>query len=105
MSHKIEVLESLDIVKVTYGHDVTMDKRLYVVHEHCTDHMIFNNVMLLNDTSVASVAMTCVEQTLFGQYLAYRGAFNGTLVAVLLTEKQSVDEIIVKECSKMGYQI
>lgn len=105
MSHKFEVLDNSEIIKVTYEGAMTLDERLSSVHELCIDFNIFKRFRLLIDVRNITQEMTPLEQVLFGQFIATNDEFNMASVAVLDNIAQPADQVVSKEASKMGYQI
>jgi hypothetical protein len=105
MSNKIEILHNLEVIKVTYERNLTLDQRLAVVHELCVDFNIFKRFRLLIDVRNIKQEMTPLEQEIFGKFIASKEEFDMALVAVLDNIQQPVDQIMIHEASKEGYQI
>ena len=105
MSHKVEVIQKLEIIKVIYEGGLTLDQRLASVHELCCDFNIFKRFRLLIDVRGIKQEMTSLEQEIFGRYIATKEEFNMASVAVLDNIDNPADQIVSKEASKMGYQI
>lgn len=105
MAHIIEELKQSKIVKVTYQDGVTMEERLYVVHEICLDYLISSKLKLMIDVRSASQEMTLLEQNIFGQYLASREDFKMAKVAIISDKARNINEVITKESSVLGHEI
>ncbi|MCP4325032.1 MAG: hypothetical protein GY951_15070 [Psychromonas sp.] len=105
MSYKIQLIEENQIVAVTYIGDISLDVRLSAVHDICSNYNQFKFYKLLIDSRQASQQMSKNEQIIFGRYLAEREEFRNALVATLSTSDNTINKVIVKEASSLGYQI
>ncbi|MBA6354193.1 MULTISPECIES: hypothetical protein [unclassified Colwellia] len=105
MSHKIEIIETNKIIKVTYKGVMTLEERLSSVHELCCNFNAFKRFRLLIDVRSIKQEMTNVEQEIFGKYIATKEEFNMASVAVLDNIEKPTDQIVTKEAAEMGYQI
>ncbi|MGJ8691304.1 MAG: STAS/SEC14 domain-containing protein [Thalassotalea sp.] len=106
MASRISIIESLEIIKVLYTGHVSLDERVNILHEICTDyHRKFPQLKVLIDARKVTQAMTQAEQLVFGTYVASRDEMRKALVAVIVNPGQIINDMAISESSKLGHKV
>lgn len=106
MPYKIEVLESLKLIKVIYLGDVCLDERLNIIHEICLlSRKLRKNFKILIDARLQKNNMSKTEQEIFGNFVSNVEELKNALVAVIINGNAVTNETAIKISSQLGHQI
>lgn len=106
MSYKIEINESIGLVKRTYLDNVSLDERLSIIHEICRlPPKLLKNIKLLIDVRLSRNTMTDTEQEIFGTFVSTVQELKTAIVAVLNDDVQATNKIAINISSKKGHNI
>lgn len=105
MNYKIEVLAGTEIVIVTHGSVINLEKRSLILNELCQEYNLFKQFKILVDVSNVQQEMSAIEQKIFGKYISSREELMGASIAMLFNEKKSIDEQLTVESAANGLEI
>jgi hypothetical protein len=105
LSHIIENIEYLSIIKIVYFDEVTLEDRMNIVDELSRDFINSRCPKILIDARELSTEMTETEQQIWGKYIASREGHVNASVAVIYQIGNEHNQPSLERAQREGHKI